>query len=41
MFYGENRQDPEVGEWAKNIRQRYEGKKLIVGRDKLDEVSVC
>lgn len=34
------RQNLDVGEWAKSIRQRYEGKKLIVGRDKLDEVSV-
>ncbi|KAF8315938.1 hypothetical protein DL93DRAFT_2166528 [Clavulina sp. PMI_390] len=33
------RHEPEVREWATSIRQRYEGKLLIVGRDKLDEVS--
>ncbi|KAG8852596.1 hypothetical protein FRB96_008595 [Tulasnella sp. 330] len=32
------RRDPEVAEWAANLRQRYNGMKLIVGRDKLDEV---
>ena len=39
-YYVRKSRNPEVAEWAKSIRQRYEGKKLIVGRDKLDEVSV-
>ncbi|OBZ75031.1 putative alpha,alpha-trehalose-phosphate synthase [UDP-forming] subunit [Grifola frondosa] len=30
--------DPEVAEWVKSLRQRYAGMKLIVGRDKLDEI---
>ena len=34
------RKDPEVKEWVKTIKQRYEGKKLIVGRDKLDGIAV-
>ncbi|KAG8963789.1 hypothetical protein FRC03_002549 [Tulasnella sp. 419] len=32
------RHDSEVTEWVANLRQRYAGMKLIVGRDKLDEV---
>ncbi|KAG9012855.1 hypothetical protein FRB94_005001 [Tulasnella sp. JGI-2019a] len=32
------RRDPEVADWVANLRQRYTGMKLIVGRDKLDEV---
>lgn len=32
------RRDPEVAEWVALLRKRYEGLKLIVGRDKLDEV---
>ena len=35
-----NRQDPEVADWVKLLRQRYTGLKLIVGRDKLDEIQV-
>lgn len=35
------RRDPEVAEWVESLRQRYAGMKLIVGRDKLDEVQVC
>ncbi|KDQ50611.1 glycosyltransferase family 20 protein [Jaapia argillacea MUCL 33604] len=35
---GEKRRDPEVGEWVKSLKQRYAGMKMIVGRDKLDEV---
>lgn len=35
------RKDPEVSEWVKALKQRYAGMKLIVGRDKLDEVQVC
>ncbi|THH21691.1 hypothetical protein EUX98_g8296 [Antrodiella citrinella] len=34
----EKRRDPEVTEWVKVLRQRYAGMKLIVGRDKLDEI---
>lgn len=30
--------DPEVGEWVQVLRQRYAGMKLLVGRDKLDEI---
>ncbi|TDL26924.1 glycosyltransferase family 20 protein [Rickenella mellea] len=32
------RRDPEVTEWVNLLHQRYAGMKLIVGRDKLDEV---
>ncbi|KAF9516717.1 glycosyltransferase family 20 protein [Hydnum rufescens UP504] len=32
------RSNPEVEEWANSLKQRYEGRKLIVGRDKLDGV---
>ncbi|TCD64575.1 hypothetical protein EIP91_003902 [Steccherinum ochraceum] len=34
----EKRRNPEVAEWVKVLKQRYAGMKLIVGRDKLDEV---
>ncbi|KAG8893478.1 hypothetical protein FRC00_010484, partial [Tulasnella sp. 408] len=34
----QKRKDPEVEEWVTNLQQRYAGVKLIVGRDKLDEV---
>jgi len=34
----QKRRDPEVTEWVTNLKQRYAGVKLIVGRDKLDEV---
>lgn len=30
------RQDPEVREWVAQLRQKYAGKRIIVGRDKLD-----
>lgn len=30
------RSDPEVTEWVAKLTERYEGKKVIVGRDKLD-----
>ena len=30
----------EVSHWVQVLRQRYAGMKLIVGRDKLDEVQV-
>ncbi|CAL1697858.1 unnamed protein product [Somion occarium] len=33
-----SRANPEVAEWVKVLRQRYAGMKLIVGRDKLDEI---
>ena len=32
------RREPEVAEWVNLLKQRYTGMKLIVGRDKLDEV---
>jgi len=32
------RQEPEVEEWVSVLRQRYAGMKIVVGRDKLDEV---
>ncbi|KAF8575194.1 glycosyltransferase family 20 protein [Ramaria rubella] len=32
------RKEPEVGEWVQLLKMRYAGMKLIVGRDKLDEV---
>ncbi|KAG8971228.1 hypothetical protein FRB90_010567, partial [Tulasnella sp. 427] len=34
----QKRKDPEVREWVTLLEQRYAGVKLIVGRDKLDEV---
>ncbi|KAG8894560.1 hypothetical protein FRB99_001137, partial [Tulasnella sp. 403] len=34
----QKRKDPEVSQWVEILRQRYAGMKLIVGRDKLDEV---
>ena len=34
------RRNPEVSHWVQVLRQRYAGMKLIVGRDKLDEVQV-
>jgi trehalose-6-phosphate synthase len=34
------RRDPEVAEWVSLLRQRYSGMKLLVGRDKLDEIQV-
>ena len=30
------RQDPEVQDWVDKLRERYSGKRIIVGRDKLD-----
>lgn len=33
------RRNPEVVEWVKLLRQRYAGMKMIVGRDKLDEIA--
>ncbi|CAO1616127.1 unnamed protein product [Parajaminaea phylloscopi] len=30
------RADPDVAEWVSKLTERYEGKKVIVGRDKLD-----
>jgi len=34
------RSAPEVDEWATSLRERYGDTKLIVARDKLDEVKV-
>ncbi|TKY86038.1 hypothetical protein EX895_004863 [Sporisorium graminicola] len=30
------RRDPEVSEWVAQLRQKYAGKRIIVGRDKMD-----
>lgn len=35
-----HRADPEVKEWVQVLTQRYAGMKIVVGRDKLDEVQV-
>jgi trehalose 6-phosphate synthase complex regulatory subunit len=35
------RREKEVGEWVTALRERYKGMKMIVARDKLDEVQVC
>jgi trehalose 6-phosphate synthase/phosphatase len=35
-----NRRDPDVGQWVQTLTERYAGVKLVVGRDKLDEVQV-
>ncbi|KAH9476749.1 Putative alpha,alpha-trehalose-phosphate synthase [UDP-forming] 106 kDa subunit [Psilocybe cubensis] len=32
------RREPEVAEWVQVLKQRYAGMKLVVGRDKLDEI---
>ncbi|XP_006455649.1 hypothetical protein AGABI2DRAFT_121550 [Agaricus bisporus var. bisporus H97] len=34
----ERKQQPDVAEWVSVLRQRYAGMKIVVGRDKLDEV---
>jgi trehalose-6-phosphate synthase len=34
------RRDKEVGEWVRSLKERYRGMKMIVARDKLDEVQV-
>lgn len=38
LIRGPDRKQPEVADWVKLLRQRYGGMKLVVGRDKLDEV---
>ena len=35
-----DRRDPEVTQWVQTLTDRYAGVKLVVGRDKLDEVQV-
>lgn len=35
------RRDPTVAEWVRSLKLRYKGMKIIVARDKLDEVQVC
>lgn len=35
-----NRREPDVEYWVQLLRQRYAGMKMIVGRDKLDEIQV-
>lgn len=37
-FLTVNRAEPEVKEWIQLLTQRYAGMKIVVGRDKLDEV---
>ncbi|KAF9909727.1 hypothetical protein BX616_011074 [Lobosporangium transversale] len=32
------RQDPEVAQWVKELKEKYQGMKLIVARDKLDYI---
>jgi trehalose-6-phosphate synthase len=34
------RQEPEVADWVEMLKQRYAGMKIIVGRDRLEEVQV-
>ena len=34
------RQEPEVADWVQLLKQRYAGMKIVVGRDKLDEIQV-
>ncbi|KAI0053481.1 glycosyltransferase family 20 protein [Auriscalpium vulgare] len=34
----EKKREPEVAHWVKTLTERYQGVKLVVGRDKLDEV---
>jgi trehalose-6-phosphate synthase len=35
-----SRRDTEVAQWVQTLKERYAGVKLVVGRDKLDEVQV-
>lgn len=37
----ECRREPEVAEWVQVLKQRYANMKIVVGRDKLDEIQVC
>ena len=32
------KKEADVGEWVQVLKQRYKGPKIVVGRDKLDEV---
>lgn len=34
------RAEPEVKDWVQVLTQRYAGMKIVVGRDKLDEIQV-
>lgn len=34
----DRRAEPEVKEWIQLLSQRYAGMKIVVGRDKLDEI---
>lgn len=34
----QRRAQPDVAEWVEKLRSRYEGKKVVVGRDKLDSI---
>ena len=37
----EKKREPDVAHWVQILKERYQGVKLVVGRDKLDEVQVC
>lgn len=34
------RMEPEVADWIAMLKEKYQGMKLVVGRDKLDEIQV-
>jgi trehalose 6-phosphate synthase/phosphatase len=36
--HDQQRQSPEVLEWVKTIKDKYQGKRILVGRDKLDNI---
>jgi hypothetical protein len=40
MLRTPDRRDAEVAQWVQTLTDRYAGVKLVVGRDKLDEVQV-
>lgn len=35
-----HRKEPDVAYWVQTLKERYSGLKLVVGRDKLDEIQV-
>ncbi|KIY70060.1 glycosyltransferase family 20 protein [Cylindrobasidium torrendii FP15055 ss-10] len=37
-LFRERKRDPEVAEWLQVLKQRYAGMKIVVGRDKLDDI---
>lgn len=36
----ERRKEPEVSDWIAMLKEKYKGMKLVVGRDKLDDIQV-